>query len=69
MNKILHSFQDNTTEEIGFKVKQHKGVDLVDIRTYRRTPGGVLKPTTKELTLKVGSLSGLREGIEKLGKR
>ena len=65
MDKTVAVFQKNKFQEIRVGIREFKGNDLIDIRTWTMTQGAdEMVPTAKGVTMKIGLLAELRKSLE-----
>ena len=64
MEKIVGQFEKNSREEIRVQLREFKGHQLLDIRTFYFTAeGGEPKPSPKGISLSLKLLPQLKEAI------
>ena len=69
MDKTVAVFQKNKFQEIRVGIREFKGNDLIDIRTWTMTQGAdEMVPTAKGVTMKIGLLPELRKSLEEAEK-
>lgn len=72
MDKTVATFQKNKFQEVRIGIREFKGNDLVDIRTWTMTQGSnEMVPTAKGVTINVHLLPELKkalDGVEKILK-
>jgi fumarate hydratase class II len=69
MDKTVATFQKNKFQEVRIGVREFKGNDLVDIRTWTMTQGSNdMVPTAKGVTINVNLLPQLRKALEDVEK-
>lgn len=69
MDKIVHQFVKNATEEVRVSLTEFKGHKLIDLRIYfEPEDGGERRPTKKGITVDVGLYPELKRALLKLEK-
>ena len=69
MDKTVATFQKNKFQEIRVGIREFKGNDLVDIRTWTMTQGAnEMVPTAKGVTINVQLLPQLKKALEDVEK-
>ena len=69
MDKTVATFQKNKFQEIRIGIREFKGNDLVDIRTWTMTQGAnEMVPTAKGVTINVQLLPQLKKALEDVEK-
>ena len=69
MDKTVATFQKNKFQEVRIGVREFKGNDLVDIRTWTMTQGSNdMVPTAKGVTINVNLLPQLQKALEDVEK-
>ncbi len=69
MDKIVHQFAKNATEEVRVSLTEFKGHKLIDLRIYfEPEDGGDRRPTKKGITVDVGLYPELKRALLKLEK-
>ncbi len=69
MDKTISVFQKNKFQEIRVGIREFKGNDLIDIRTWTMTQGSnEMVPTAKGVTINVHLLPELKRAIEESEK-
>jgi len=69
MDKTIATFQKNKFQEVRVGIREFKGNDLVDIRTWTMTQGSnEMVPTAKGVTINVALLSELKTALENVEK-
>ena len=67
MDKTITTFKKNKFQEIRVGVREFKGNDLVDIRTWTMTQGSDdMVPTAKGVSINVSLFKELKEAIAKV---
>lgn len=67
MDKTVYTFPKNKYQDIRVSVREYKGKDLIDIRTWTMTQGSNDKiPTAKGIALKLSLIKELKIAIEKV---
>lgn len=69
MDKTISVFQKNKFQEIRVGIREFKGNDLVDIRTWTMTQGSnEMVPTAKGVTINVHLLGDLKKALDEAQK-
>ena len=69
MDKTVTVFKKNKFQEIRVGVREFKGNDLIDIRTWTMTQGSEeMVPTAKGVSLNINLLSELKKAIDEVEK-
>ena len=69
MDKTVATFKKNKFQEIRVGVREFKGNDLIDIRTWTMTQGANdMVPTAKGVSLNITLLTDLKKSIEEVEK-
>ncbi len=69
MDKTVATFQKNKFQEVRVGIREFKGNDLVDIRTWTMTQGSNdMVPTAKGVTINVHLLPQMRKALEDVEK-
>lgn len=69
MDKTIATFQKNKFQEVRIGVREFKGNDLVDIRTWTMTQGSnEMVPTAKGVTINVNLLPQLKKALDEVEK-
>ncbi|HLD70044.1 MAG TPA: transcriptional coactivator p15/PC4 family protein [Candidatus Omnitrophota bacterium] len=69
MDKTVAVFKKNKFQEIRVGVREFKGNDLIDIRTWTMTQGSDdMVPTAKGVSLNINLLSELKKAIDEVEK-
>ncbi len=69
MDKTISVFQKNKFQEIRVGIREFKGNDLIDIRTWTMTQGSnEMVPTAKGVTINVHLLSELKKALDESEK-
>jgi hypothetical protein len=69
MDKTISVFQKNKFQEIRVGIREFKGNDLVDIRTWTMTQGSnEMVPTAKGVTINVHLLLELKKALDEAEK-
>ena len=69
MDKTICSFSKNKFQEIRVGIREFKGNDLIDIRTWTLTQGTEeMVPTAKGVSINVHLLPELKKAIEEVEK-
>lgn len=69
MDKTVATFQKNKFQEVRIGIREFKGNDLVDIRTWTMTQGATeMVPTAKGVTINVQLLPELKKALDEVEK-
>ena len=69
MDKTIATFKKNKFQEIRVGIREYKGNDLIDIRTWTLTQGTEeMVPTAKGVSINIGLLSDLKKSLEDVEK-
>ena len=69
MDKTVATFQKNKFQEVRIGIREFKGNDLIDIRTWTMTQGSnEMVPTAKGVTINVNLLPQLKKSLEDVEK-
>jgi fumarate hydratase class II len=69
MDKTVATFQKNKFQEVRIGIREFKGNDLVDIRTWTMTQGSNdMVPTAKGITINVHLLPELKKALDDVEK-
>nr|CAX68908.1 ssDNA-binding transcriptional regulator, transcriptional coactivator p15 [uncultured bacterium] len=69
MDKTISVFQKNKFQEVRVGIREFKGNDLIDIRTWTMTQGSnEMVPTAKGVTINVHLLQELKKALEEAEK-
>lgn len=69
MDKTVKTFQKNKFQEIRVGIREFKGNDLIDIRTWTMTQGSnEMVPTAKGVSMNISLLPQLKESILEVEK-
>jgi len=69
MDKTISVFQKNKFQEVRVGIREFKGNDLVDIRTWTMTQGSEeMVPTAKGVSINVNLLADLKKALEDVEK-
>lgn len=69
MDRTIATFQKNKFQEVRIGVREFKGNDLVDIRTWTMTQGSnEMVPTAKGVTINVHLLPELKKALDDVEK-
>ena len=69
MDKTVAVFQKNKFQEIRVGIREFKGNDLIDIRTWTMTQGSEeMVPTAKGVSINVNLLEELKKSIAEVEK-
>jgi len=69
MDKTVATFQKNKFQEIRVGIREYKGNDLIDIRTWTMTQGTEeMVPTAKGVSISVHLLEDLKKSITAVEK-
>ena len=67
MDKTICSFPKNKFQEIRIGIREFKGNDLIDIRTWTMTQGtDEMVPTAKGVSINVNLLSNLKKALDEV---
>ena len=67
MDKTVTVFKKNKFQEIRVGIREFKGNDLIDIRTWTMTQGSEeMVPTAKGVSLNINLLPDLKKSIEEV---
>lgn len=67
MDQTIVTFQKNKFQEIRIGIREFKGNDLVDIRTWTMTQGtDEMVPTAKGVSINVHLLPDLKKALDKV---
>ena len=69
MDKTVKVFKKNKFQEIRVGIREFKGNDLIDIRTWTMTQGTEeMVPTAKGVSLNISLLNELKEALSEVEK-
>jgi hypothetical protein len=69
MDKTINVFQKNKFQEVRVGIREYKGNDLVDIRTWTMTQGSEeMVPTAKGVSINIHLLPELKKALEAVDK-
>lgn len=69
MDKTVSVFQKNKFQEVRISIREFKGNDLVDIRTWTMTQGSEdMVPTAKGVSININLLSKLQKALGEVEK-
>ncbi len=69
MDKTVFVFQKNKFQEIRVGIREYKGNDLIDIRTWTLTQGSEeMVPTVKGVSINVNLLADLKKALDEVEK-
>lgn len=69
MDRTIATFQKNKFQEVRIGIREFKGNDLVDIRTWTMTQGSnEMVPTAKGVTINVNLLPDLKKALDDVEK-
>lgn len=69
MDKTVFVFQKNKFQEIRVGIREYKGNDLIDIRTWTLTQGSEeMVPTAKGVSINVNLLADLKKALDEVEK-
>ena len=69
MDKTISVFQKNKFQEVRVGIREFKGNDLIDIRTWTMTQGSnEMVPTAKGVTINVHLLPELKKALDEAEK-
>ncbi len=67
MDKTVAVFQKNKFQEVRIGIREFKGNDLIDIRTWTLTQGTEeMVPTAKGVSININLLPELKKALEKV---
>ena len=67
MDKTVAVFQKNKFQEVRIGIREFKGNDLIDIRTWTLTQGTEdMVPTAKGVSININLLSELKKALDKV---
>ncbi len=65
MDKTVFTFKKNKFQEVRVGIREYKGNDLVDIRTWTMTQGAEeMVPTAKGVSININLLPDLKKALE-----
>ncbi len=69
MDKTVSVFQKNKFQEVRVGIREFKGNDLVDIRTWTMTQGSDdMVPTAKGVSINISLLPKLQKALDEVSK-
>jgi len=69
MDKTVAVFRKNKFQEVRVGIREYKGNDLIDIRTWTMTQGSEeMVPTAKGVSINVNLLDELRKSLDEVEK-
>ncbi len=69
MDKTVYVFKKNKFQEVRVGIREFKGNDLVDIRTWTMTQGAEeMVPTAKGVSINIILLAELRKSLDEVEK-
>ena len=69
MDKTVSVFQKNKFQEVRIGIREYKGNDLIDIRTWTLTQGSEeMVPTAKGVSINVKLLTDLKKALDEVEK-
>ncbi len=69
MDKTVKTFKKNKFQEIRVGIREYKGNDLIDIRTWTMTQGtDDMVPTSKGVSMNIQLVKELKSAIEEVEK-
>ena len=69
MDKTVAVFKKNKFQEVRIGVREFKGNDLIDIRTWTMTQGSEeMVPTAKGVSINIGLLQDLKKALAEVEK-
>ncbi|OGX28051.1 MAG: hypothetical protein A2787_07255 [Omnitrophica WOR_2 bacterium RIFCSPHIGHO2_01_FULL_48_9] len=69
MDKTIAVFKKNKFQEVRIGIREFKGNDLVDIRTWTMTQGTEeMVPTAKGVSINVNLLAELKKALDEVAK-
>ncbi|MFP4473153.1 MAG: transcriptional coactivator p15/PC4 family protein [Candidatus Omnitrophota bacterium] len=67
MDKTVAVFQKNKFQEVRIGIREYKGNDLIDIRTWTMTQGSEeMVPTAKGVSINIALLDKLRKSLDEV---
>lgn len=64
MDKTISVFKKNKFQEVRVGIREYKGNDLIDIRTWTMTQGSdEMVPTAKGVSINIGLLGDLKQAL------
>lgn len=64
MDKTVKTFKKNKSQEIRVGIREYKGNDLIDIRTWTMTQGTEeMVPTSKGVSMNIHLITELKEAL------
>ena len=67
MDKTINVFQKNKFQEVRVGIREYKGNDLVDIRTWTMTQGSdEMVPTAKGVSINIHLLTDLKKALDEV---
>ncbi len=69
MDKTVSVFKKNKFQEVRVGIREYKGNDLIDIRTWTMTQGSdEMVPTAKGVSINVSLLKDLQKALEQVSE-
>jgi len=69
MDKTVSVFRKNKFQEVRVGIREYKGNDLVDIRTWTMTQGSdEMVPTAKGISINIHLLPDLQKSLQDVGQ-
>lgn len=69
MDKTVSVFQKNKFQEVRVGIREYKGNDLIDIRTWTLTQGSEeMVPTAKGVSINISLLPDLKKALDEVEK-
>ena len=69
MDKTVSVFRKNKFQEVRVGIREYKGNDLIDIRTWTMTQGSDdMVPTAKGVSININLLQELKKSIDEVEK-
>lgn len=69
MDKTVSVFQKNKFQEVRVGIREYKGNDLIDIRTWTMTQGSnEMVPTAKGVSVNINLLNELKKSLDLVEK-
>ncbi|RMF94368.1 MAG: transcriptional coactivator p15 [Nitrospinota bacterium] len=69
MDELVAKFEKNAAEQIYVSLREYRGHQLIDVRTYYQTEEGEWRPTKKGVSISVDLFPELKQAIVNLEKR
>ncbi len=69
MDKTVSVFKKNKFQEVRIGIREYKGNDLIDIRTWTLTQGSEeMVPTAKGVSININLLADLKKALDEVEK-